>query len=115
MADKTPTKYPKTLTAPVDEATYTWFVAQADAADRTIGAHLRRVILAHREQFETASRFAGAAARASVVAVDQDGERHTFSVDSARGFPIAGGVEAVPPISPVHIDTPDDDPEEGVT
>lgn len=47
-------KYPKTLSAPVDDDTWQWFNDQAEAEDRTPGAHLRRLILSHRREVEKA-------------------------------------------------------------
>lgn len=57
MTDETNQKrYPKSLTAPVDQETWEWFAAEAEAKDRTIGAHLRRVIRAYRIDTENAAR-----------------------------------------------------------
>lgn len=103
MADETSKKYPKTLSAPVDVETWEWFTAQADALDRTVGAQLRRVILAHRKQHEIANRFAGAVA--VPITPDQAANAQVY-----QGHPVPPGE--------VHVNDPvpfDEDPEEGVT
>lgn len=51
MADSK--KYPKTLSAPVDEDTWKWFNDQAEAQFRKAGAHLRWLILEHRKDVDS--------------------------------------------------------------
>lgn len=101
-------RYPKSLTAPVTEELWTWFSAQADAEDRTIGAHLRRLIQAQydREQRrETLGHFAGVVEQQIPVTPSQAANAQVY-----RDHPLLPGE--------VHVNDPlppDDDPEEGVT
>ena len=92
-------KFPRSLTAPVDEETYAWFKAQAEAEDRTPGAHLRRLILAHRDAVDTVDqRFATAVERQILY----------------TGIPITPS-EAERAEVYAHHPLPEDDPDEGVS
>jgi len=95
-----PKKFPKTLSAPVDEDLWKWFTDRAEAASRTVGAELRVLIQAQRDremQRFTADHFAGAV-------VDQ--------LDKSWAEPLDVPVEPNGrPVVPIPLT---DDPEEGV-
>lgn len=99
MTDETNQKrYPKSLTAPVDQETWEWFAAEAEAKDRTIGAHLRRVIRGYRINTEN-----------RIVATG-------FATAVDRQIPVVRSDGRLTPAGKTHIDdwVEPDDPEEGV-
>lgn len=93
-------KYPRSLTAPVDEDTWNWFRNQADAQFRTPGAHLRWLILQYRDKVNYNQQLA---------------EEFNQAVDRSLAEPPTVYTAPHDPSIKIMIENPSDDEFEGVT